>query len=149
VDLRYPTHGILQLFRVEAEGPWLALVRHVAGGVDQVKAVRPSRVRLFCGVAEFIEHGRNIDSELTDAGARDETAFVFAPWTREDDIVFNVALHLPDVAGVRLGDVNHQECDLLSILLIELIEGRNLPPKRRSSVTSEYQDDWLSLCGKR
>jgi hypothetical protein len=50
---------------------------------------------------------------------------------------------------VRLGDVNHQECDLPSILLIELIEGRNLPPKRRSSVASENQDDWLSLCGKR
>jgi hypothetical protein len=140
---------MLQRFGIEPEGSWLAFVRHVAGGVDQVKAVWPCRVRLLSGVAEFIEHGRNIDSELADAGARDETAFVFAPWTREDDIVFNIALHLPDVAGVRLGDVNHQECDLLSILLIELIEGRNLPPKRRSSVASEYQDDWLSLSGKR
>jgi hypothetical protein len=56
---------------------------------------------------------------------------------------------LPHVAGVRLGDVYHQERDLLSILLVELIEGSNLPPKRRSSVASENQDDWLSLSGKR
>jgi hypothetical protein len=149
VDLRDTTHGILQLFRVEAEGSRFALVRHVTGGVDQVKAVRPSRVRLFCGVAEFIEHRRNIDPELAYAGASHETAFVFAPWTGEDDIVLNIALHLPHVAGVRLGDVYHQERDLLSILLVELIEGRNLPPKRRSSVASENQDDWLSLSGKR
>jgi hypothetical protein len=149
VDLRDTSHGILQLFGVEAEGTRLALVRHVAGRVDQVKSVWPCRIRLLGGVAEFIEHGRNIDSELTDAGARDETAFVFAPWTREDDIVFNIALHLPNVARMRLGDVNHQERDLLSILLVEFVEGRNLPPKRRSSVTSEYQDDWLSLSGKR
>jgi hypothetical protein len=50
---------------------------------------------------------------------------------------------------VCLGNVYHQERDLLSILLIELVEGRNLPPKRRSSVASEYQDNRLSLSGKR
>lgn len=149
MDLRDTSHGILQLFGVEAEGPWFALVRHVAAGVDQVKSVWPSRVRLFRGVAEFIEHGRNIDSKLANAGSRDEIAFFFAPWAREDDIVLNIALHLPNVAGVCLGDVNHQERDLIFVLLVELIEGRNLPPKRRSSVTSEYQDDWLSLGGKR
>jgi len=149
VDLRYPTHGILQLFGVEAEGTWLALIRHAAGGVDQVKSVWPCRVRLLRGVAEFIEHGRNIDSELANAGSRDETAFFFAPWTGEDDIVFNIALHLPNIARVRLGNVYDQERDLLSVLLIELVEGRNLPPKRRSSVASEYQDNRLSLSGKR
>lgn len=149
MDLHHTTHGILQLFGVEPEGPRLALVRHVAGGVDQVKAVRPCRVRLLRRVAEFIEHGRNIDSELADARTRDETALVFAPWTGEDDIVLNIALHLPDVAGVRLGNVNHQERDLISILLIKLIEGRNLPPKRRSSVASKYEHHRLTLRGKR
>jgi hypothetical protein len=140
---------MLQRFGIEPEGSWLAFVRHVAGGVDQVKAVRPSRVRLFCGVAEFIEHGRNIDPELADAGTRDETAFFFAPWAGEDDIVLNIALHLPDVAGVRLSDVHHQERDLLSILLVELVEGRNLPPKRRSSVASKYEHHRLALRSKR
>jgi hypothetical protein len=149
VDLRYTTHGILQRFGIEPEGSWFALVRHVAGRVDQVKAVWPCRVRLFRGVAEFIEHGRNIDPELADAGTRDETAFFFAPRTGEDNIVLNIALHLPDVAGVRLGDVHHQERDLLSILLIELVEGRNLPPEGRSSVASEDQHHRLSLSGKR
>jgi hypothetical protein len=149
VDLRDTSHGILQLFGVEAEGPWFAFVRHVAGGVDQVKAVWPCRVRLLRGVAEFIEHGRNIDPELADAGTRDETAFFFAPWTGEDDIFLNIALHLPDVAGVRLSDVHDQERDLLSILLVELVEGRNLPPKRRSSVASKYEHDRLALRSKR
>jgi len=149
VDLRYTTHGILQRFGIEPEGSWFAFVRHVAGRIDQVKAVWPSRVRLFRRVAEFIEHGRNIDPELADAGTRDETAFFFAPRTGEDNIVLNIALHLPDVAGVRLGDVHHQERDLLSVLLVELVESRNLPPEGRSSVASEDQHHRLSLSGKR
>jgi len=149
VDLRYTTHGILQRFGIEPEGSWFAFVRHVAGRIDQVKAVWPSRVRLFRRVAEFIEYGRNIDPELADAGTRGETTFFFAPRTGEDNIVLNIALHLPDVAGVRLGNVHHQKRDLLSVLLVELVEGRNLPPKWRSSVASEDQHHRLSLSGKR
>ena len=149
MDLRYTTQRFFQLFGVEAEGPRFALVRHVAAGVDQVKSVRPCRVRLLRGVTEFVQHGGDVDSQLADTGAGDETALFFAPRTREDDIVLNIALHLPDVAGVRLGNVNHQERDLLSVLLIELVEGRNLPPKRRSSVASKYEHHRLSLSGKR
>jgi hypothetical protein len=149
VDLRDTTHRFFQLFGVEPEGPRFALVRHVAAGVDQVKSVRPCRVRLLRGVTEFVQHGGDVDSQLADTGAGDETALFFAPRTREDDIVLNIALHLPDVAGVRLGNVNHQERDLLSVLLIELVEGRNLPPKRRSSVASKYEHHRLSLSGKR
>jgi hypothetical protein len=40
---------------------------------------------------------------------------------------------------MRLSDVNNQESNALAILLIELIEGGNLPPERRSSVTAKHQ----------
>jgi hypothetical protein len=43
------------------------------------------------------------------------------------------------------GYVNHQERDAPAILLVELIEGRNLPPERRSGVAAEYQNHRLPL----
>lgn len=46
---------------------------------------------------------------------------------------------------MRLSDVDHEEADLLSILLVELVQGGNLPPERRSGVTAEDQHGWLSL----
>jgi hypothetical protein len=48
---------------------------------------------------------------------------------------------------VRLDDVDDQERDLLVVLVIELVEGGNLPPKGRSSVAAEDKHDRL-LCGE-
>ena len=44
---------------------------------------------------------------------------------------------------MRFGDVDDQEGDLVPIFVVELVEGRNLPPEGRSSVASENQDDGL------
>jgi len=63
----------------------------------------------------------------------------------EDYLVLDVALHLPDVAGMRFEDVDHQERDAISILIVELVEGGNLPPEGRSSVAAENEDNRL-LC---
>jgi hypothetical protein len=38
---------------------------------------------------------------------------------------------------MRLGDVDHEELNLASILFVEFIEGRNLPPEGWSGVASE------------
>jgi hypothetical protein len=46
---------------------------------------------------------------------------------------------------MRLGDVDDEEGGLFSVLLIELVEGGNLPPERRSSVTTEDKHDRLML----
>jgi hypothetical protein len=44
---------------------------------------------------------------------------------------------------VSLDNINSQECNLFSVLIIELVEGGNLPPERRSSITAEDQHDRL------
>jgi hypothetical protein len=46
---------------------------------------------------------------------------------------------------MRFGNVDHQESNPPAILLVELIEGRNLPPEWRSSVAAEYQNHRLPL----
>ena len=47
---------------------------------------------------------------------------------------------------MRLDDVDDQERYLLVVLVIELVEGGNLPPEGRSSVAAEDKDDWLLRC---
>jgi hypothetical protein len=42
-------------------------------------------------------------------------------------------------------NVDHEESNPPAILIVEFIEGRNLPPERRSGVAPEYQDHGLLL----
>jgi hypothetical protein len=65
--------------------------------------------------------------------------------TSEDNFVAYIALHLPDVAGMRFEDVNGIELRLVSELLIQLIESGNLPPERRSSVTAEDEHNRFAV----
>src|SRR5947208_2750173 len=130
---------------MKAERPGLTLVGHAARGVDHIKAVRPGGVGALGRIAEFVEHRGNLNSQLAHAGSRDEAALLFAARACEYDLVFYVALHLPDVAGMRLGNVDHEELNLVSILLVEFVEGRNLPPEGRSGVASEDEDNWSIL----
>ena len=70
-------------------------------------------------------------------------AFVIIPGAGKDDLVLEIALGLPDVAGMRLDDVNDQESDALVVLFVEFIESGNLPPEGWSSVAAEDQHDGL------
>ena len=44
---------------------------------------------------------------------------------------------------MRLEDVDGVERDLIFVLIVELVEGRNLPPEGRSGVAAKDEDDWL------
>jgi hypothetical protein len=46
---------------------------------------------------------------------------------------------------MRFRNVDDQKRDLISVLLVELVEGGNLPPEGRSGVTSEYENHWPPL----
>jgi hypothetical protein len=46
------------------------------------------------------------------------------------------------------GYINHEERDLISILLIQLVESGNLPPKRRSGIAAKYQHHGPALSGE-
>jgi hypothetical protein len=43
------------------------------------------------------------------------------------------------------GDVDDQETRAVLVLLVELVEGGNLPPEGRSSIAAENQHNWLLL----
>jgi hypothetical protein len=42
---------------------------------------------------------------------------------------------------MRFRDVHHQKGDATSVLLVEFVEGGNLPPEWRSGIASENQHD--------
>jgi len=113
--------------------------------VDQVEPVRPTGIRPFRRIAKLVKHGRKFYSKFPHAGPGDECSFFLRLRAGKNDLVFDIALHLPHVAGMGFGYVNHQERDAPAILLVELIEGRNLPPERRSGVAAEYQNHRLPL----
>jgi hypothetical protein len=113
--------------------------------IDQIYAVGPAGVGMFGRVAKFVENGGELYAKLSYTRPGDVGALVFASWATEDDFVFDVALHLPYVAGMRFRDVNDQKADATAILLVEFVESGSLPPERRSRVTAEYQYHWLVL----
>ena len=113
--------------------------------VDQVDAVRPARIGLFRRIAKLVEHGWKLNPKFPYASPSDERAIFFSFRARKDNLVFDIALHLPNVAGMRFGNVNNEESNAPAILLVELIEGRNLPPEGRSSVAAENQYNRLLL----
>jgi hypothetical protein len=128
-----------QFLRLEPERPRAALIGDPARRIDQVETIGPRGVRALGRIAELIEDSGNLDSQFAHAGAGNKTAFLLAMRTGEDDLVLYVARHLPDVARMRFRDVDHEEGNLASVLLVELVEGRNLPPEGRSGVASKDQ----------
>jgi len=138
----------MEYIRLEPEGPGTALIDNVILPVDEIDPIRPAGIGPLGGIAEVIEHRRKFDSELAHACARNERALFFIFGAGKDDLVANVTFHLPDVAGMRFEDIDHQKCDLAAVLIVELVEGGSLPPEGRSRVASEDEHNGF-LCSKR
>ena len=137
-----------QFFRLKSEGSWFGLVRDVSLGVDQVKPIRPARVRLLGRVSELIDHRGNLDAQLSHASSSHHRTLLFVLRAGKNNFVFDVAFHLPNIAGMCFRDVHDQERDLGSVLLVKFIKGRNLPPEGRSRVATKNQHDGVALRGQ-
>jgi len=132
-----------ELIGLEAERARLALESHTTMRVDQIQAVRPAGVGALGGVPEFVEHRGEFYAQLAHAKSCDVLPLVFILRTGEDDLIPDVALHLPDITRMSLGDVYGQKGYTTLVLPVELVEGGNLPPKGRSSVTAKNEHDRL------
>lgn len=124
---------------LESEWAGAALVRDASVGIDQIDAIGPAGVLSLSRVAELVEDRRELNPQLAHAEAGDRCAFFLVPGAGEDDLIFDIALHLPDVAGVRFSDVDHEEGDLIPVLLIQLVERGDLPAEGWSGIAAEDQ----------
>jgi len=133
---------------VKSKRSRLALVDHCAPGRNQVQTVWPSCVGGFHLIVEAVDHSWKLDAKLSYAGIRNRRPFNFVAWAAKEHLVADVALHFPHICRVSFQDINGVKIDLAFVLLRQFIQGGNLPPKGRSSVAAEDEDDWL-LCPKR
>jgi hypothetical protein len=128
---------------MKPEGSWFALVCDTPVGLDQVQAVRPTGVCRFDLIVEAIDQGLEFDAQLANAHTGYRGAFLLVARAAEEDVVANVALHLPHVGRMGFKDVDRVEIDLALVLLRKLIQGGNLTPKGRSRVAAEDENDRL------
>ncbi len=122
---------------MEAERSRLALESDFALAIDQVKPIRPAGVLLLGCVFHAVHDRRELDPKFAHATAGNVLAFIGGLRGCEQYVVANVALHLPNVGGMRLKNVNGKERNLILVTLGELVEGGNLPPERRSCIAAE------------
>src|SRR5437868_443561 len=124
---------------MKSEGTRTALINHAPALINQIDPVRPASISPFCGVIETIDQGGKFDPKLTHTHARHLFALPDAFWTGKHDLLPHIALHLPNVARVRFEDVDGVKLNLLPVVVVELVERGNLPPKWRSGVAAEDQ----------
>lgn len=77
------------------------------------------------------------DVQVSNAGISHLFAFLVRGGVHEENVVSDVALHLPHVAGMGFSYVDDIEPNLASELCIELVERGSLPAKGWSRVASE------------
>ena len=129
--------GLCQIVRVKAEGPRLALVKDTATFAYQVESVGPAGVSRFDPIVEAIYERGKLDAQLAHTCAGNVGALNLVLRTAEEDVVANIGPHLPHISGMRFKNVNGVESDLVAILIGQLVQGGNLPPKRRSRIAAE------------
>jgi hypothetical protein len=117
-----------------------ALVSDATVGPNKVQSIRPPGVCSFGMVVESIDQGREFDAKSSNACTGHQGALLLIAGAAEQNFIANIALHLPDVRRMRFKDVDRIEIDLAFVLLRQLVQGGNLPPKGRSSVAAEDED---------
>lgn len=125
--------------RLETKGTRFALPGDAPVPVDHIEAVRPCRVSPLRGIVKIVNEGRKLNPEILHAGTRHGAALIEGARCLENNIFFHVDRHLPDIAGVRFFDVDHVKLYLLLVLLIQPVQGRNLPPEWGSRVAAKNQ----------
>jgi len=139
--------GAGQILGMKAKRPGFALIEDTTIRRDQIEAVGPACIGLLHLVVEAIHHCGKLDSKLPYACASYRGSLRLIARAAEQHLVAHVALHLPHVGGMRLKDIDGVEVDLTLVLFRQFVQGGNLPPKWRSGIAPENQNDRL-VCPK-
>ncbi len=112
-----------------------------SGFIDEVETIRPAGVVLLDAIAYRIDEGWNRDMKVSHARIGHGLPIFFRGWIRKQNTFLDVALHLPNIAGMRFIDVNNEEGYPVLVLAVQLVERGNLPAKGRSSVTAKDENN--------
>ena len=109
-------NGANQILGVKAKRSGLALIENMTSGRNKIEAVGPACIGTLHPVVEAIYHGRKLDPKLAYTCACYRGALCRVARAAEQDLILNVALHLPHVGGVCLKDIDCIEIDLILVL---------------------------------
>ena len=126
---------------MEAERSRLALEENPSALADQIQTVRPAGVRQLNLVVNPVHQRGEVNAEFAYACIGHAEALRLIRRTVEQDAVFHIRLHLPYVGRMRFENVHGVEINLAFVLLRQLVQGGNLPPKWRSGIAPEDQHD--------
>src|SRR3569833_3815274 len=129
-----------QSIRMKPKRPRRALEQNPPALADQIKPIRPARIRELHLIVDSIHQRWEVDPKLAYASICYVEPLRLIGWTVEQDAVLHIRLHLPHVGRMRLEDVHGVEINLALVLLCQLVQGGNLPPKRRSGIAPEHQN---------
>ena len=96
----------------------VALETYPAVDPDQVKAVRPSCILLLDAIRDGVNQRRHCDVKPAHACGGDVLTLCIRGWVSKENTFPDVTLHLPDIRGMRLVDVNDEERRAVSVLLV-------------------------------
>jgi hypothetical protein len=128
-----------EILGMKTERARFALVKYTPIRRDQVKAIRPTSIRRLHLVIEAIDQRRKLDSELTYASSRNRCPLGLILGTCKQHSILDIRLHLPNVRGMCLEDINRVERNSVFVLIGQLVQSGNLPPEWRSCVAAKYQ----------
>ncbi|SRR5579871_513137 len=128
---------------MKAEGPWFALVEDTSPWSNQIQPVRPPGISSLNTIVESVDQRRELDSEFAHAGARHIETLALILGAGKDHVIAHVGLHLPYIGRMRLKDINRVKPNLILVLLCQFVQGGNLPPKWRSGIAPEDEDNRL------
>jgi hypothetical protein len=129
-----------QFLGIKTKGTGFGLESDDSGFIDEIKPVRPACVFLLHTVIDGVNQCWDRYVQFANAGVGNSFAICFGSGISEQDTFFHVALHLPEVAGMSLIDVNDEKCNSILILFIQFVERGNLPAKWRSSITAKNEN---------
>ena len=81
--------------------------------------------------------------QLANAGASHGSTLLLVAGTSKQNVISDVTLHLPDVGGMSFKDVDGVKVYLAFILIGQFVQGGNLPPKGRSRIAAEDENNGL------
>ncbi len=116
---------------------------------DQVQTIGPGGVLLLDGIVDRIDQSRKGDMEPSNAGGSNFFSFLLGGGISKQDVFRHIALHLPEIARMRLRNVDDIGRDPVLVRLVQLVERGNLPAKRRSRVTSKDKHHRLDPAERR
>jgi hypothetical protein len=128
---------------MKPKGSGFTLVGYTARLIDDKEAVRPAGVGALRGILQIIYESGNVNAKFDHASIRGLIAIIKTPGGGDKNVVLNIAGHLPSVGRMRLFYVYDIQSGSILVLRVHFVEGGDLPPKGRSSMTAENQDHRL------